>query len=318
MISQESSILITGATGFIGANILRKLLNLQYQNINILIREESNIRRIKDIINSKWIHIYYGDMIDKKSIDNIIKNIKPDYIFHLATWGSRIGRDSITEEELILNNLLWTKNLLDTCVKIWFKAFINTWSSSEYWEKDTPMSETDMLEPNNMYGFTKACTSLYCTMIGKQQNLPIYNYKIFSAYWPYEDKERLISHIILSYIKWKQPNLASPSSVRDFIFIDDIIYYYLHCNSIHWRFGESFNIWSGKQESIENINRYIKNILDSTIDPIYNNISNQYEPKSRVANNNKLSKIFWKKETSLTEWLRLSVERYKKRINLYN
>ena len=150
MISKKSTILLTGATGFIGANILRKLIDLQYTNIHIIIRKQSNIRRIQDIIQNESIHIYYGDITDKLDIDAIIKNIKPEYIFHLAVWGSKIGRDIMTEEELIVNNLLWTKNLLDTCVEVWFKTFINTWSSSEYWEKNISMSEDDRLEPNNI------------------------------------------------------------------------------------------------------------------------------------------------------------------------
>ena len=76
-------ILITGASGFIGANLTRYFVSKRIK-INILIKRTSNTWRLDDIINKTNVH--YADISDKKKITKIIKKIKPKTIFHLAKY----------------------------------------------------------------------------------------------------------------------------------------------------------------------------------------------------------------------------------------
>lgn len=319
MIAKNSKILITWATGFVGSNLLRGLCDLWYLDIHIIIRGQSNAWRIQDILLKSCVSIHYGDLVDRETIDTIVQAVVPDYIFHLAVGGARIWRDNLHENDVLVQNILWTKNLLDSCIRLWWwKAFINTGSSSEYGEKSNAIAETDLLEPNNIYGVSKAAISMYCQMQWKQKNLPIYNYRIFWAYGPYEDKERLIAYLCLSYCQNKEILLSSPSSVRDFIFIDDIIKYYLHCDSIQGRYGESFNIGTGIQHTIQETVNIIKSLAKSDKDPNYNIVQKkQHEPLYRYANMQKTESIFLFQPRSLRLWLEKTFERYKNNQSLY-
>lgn len=123
-------------------------------------------------------------------------------------------------EDLISANVLGTVHLIDAAVATGTcEIFVNTGSSSEYGIKDISMSENDVLEPVNLYGISKAAATNYATLIGKQKKFPIVTYRIFSAYGPYEDHKRLISTLLRSYICNISPELSSPLSVRDFIYI---------------------------------------------------------------------------------------------------
>ena len=194
---------------------------------------------------------------------------------------------------------------MNICKKYWFEYFINSWSSSEYWKKDLPMCENDFLEPNNDYWFTKSLSTLYCKYIWESKKLPIYNFRIFSAYWYNEDSRRLIPTIISNYSLWISPNLSNPNSVRDYIFIDDIIYCYLNIDKFKWDYWWIYNLWSWIQYSIDEVVKIIKKIINSKIEPIYWKIkSTQNEPKSWVSNNHKMLKTFDLKIHSLEEWLK--------------
>ncbi len=95
-------ILITGATGFIGKNLVKSLSN---ENIICLVRKSSNIKLLKEL----KIKLAYGDLTDKNSLDKSLKNITT--VIHLA------AAISINKEELKNVNLIGTKNLIQSCEK---------------------------------------------------------------------------------------------------------------------------------------------------------------------------------------------------------
>jgi nucleoside-diphosphate-sugar epimerase len=61
------------------------------------------------------------------------------------------------------------------------------------------MSENDLLDPNNEYGVTKSAATLYCSYLGKKEQLPIYTFRLFAVYGYFEDATRLIPSIMTSY-----------------------------------------------------------------------------------------------------------------------
>ncbi|MDD3262621.1 MAG: NAD-dependent epimerase/dehydratase family protein, partial [Candidatus Absconditabacteria bacterium] len=277
--------------------------------------KNSNYFRINDILNE--INIYNVNFLDENEVNVNIEKIQPEIIFHLATAGAAVGKDPITIQELYNFNVLGTINLINACKKCGFEYFINTGSSSEYGQKDLPMNENDILEPNNDYGVTKASTSMYCKYIGEREKLPIYTFRLFSPYGYYEEKRRLIPTLILNYIHGIQPNLSTPNSVRDYIFIEDVVNYYLNIDKIIGDFGGIYNIANGKQYSIGQIVEIIKKISNSDKEPIYGNSIKQNEPKYRVSDNKKILATFGFKQTSIEIGLQKIFEWFKKNQNLY-
>lgn len=148
----DNKILITGSTGFVGSCLLRSLIErFNGKNIHIFIRRNSNLWRIKDVMKEVNCHIV--DLKDKDQVYEIVSLIKPQWIFHCATYG---GYPFQTDSnEIISTNFIGTINLLEASIKNGFKAFINTGSSSEYGIKNKPMNEEDFPDPINIYGVSK-------------------------------------------------------------------------------------------------------------------------------------------------------------------
>jgi nucleoside-diphosphate-sugar epimerase len=138
------------------------------------------------------------------------------------------------------------------------------------------------------------------------------------VYGYYEEKRRLIPTLGLNFIQWISPNLSNPDSVRDYIFIDDVVDCYLNIDKILWDFGGIYNIWSGNQYTISEVVASIKTIVWSIIEPNYGTkISAQFEPKTWVANNDKMINTFKQEPMTLFRWLEKTIKRLKINNHLY-
>jgi nucleoside-diphosphate-sugar epimerase len=314
MISKSKRILITWWAGFVWSNLVRKLVDLWFSDLYLILREESDTWRINDILDK--LHINYGSLNDSLFVDKCIESIRPDIIYHLAACWTSWNIDIMNE--ILSNNVIWTINLVSACKNVWFEYFINTWTNFEYWEKKEPFSESDLLEPNNEYAIGKAITSLYCSYIWRNYKLPIYTYRLFCVYWPYENPTRLIPSLMLSYINNVPPKLSKPDSVRDFVYVGDVVNYYINVDSIEWDFWWVYNIWSWEQYSIGDLVSYVKKIASSKIEPVYGSIPTKWkELWMYKSNTKKLNETFDVKQKSIYEWLKESYLWFKNKKYLY-
>ncbi|MDI6721431.1 MAG: SDR family NAD(P)-dependent oxidoreductase [Candidatus Aenigmarchaeota archaeon] len=304
--------LVTGSTGFIGANLSRFLLK-RGTEVHVILRRNSNKWRIKDI--ESQLNIHNADITDAKKIDYIVKNIKPSVVYHTAAYG---GFPFETDtKKIIKTNIFGTLNLIQSCIKHNIECFVNTGTSSEYGIKNKPMSEDDLLDPLTIYGSTKAAISIICK--SQSTELPMITLRLFSPFGFYENKSRLIPQLSLSYLRNESPMLASKKPVRDFIFIEDVMNAHKRASNPDLG-GQIFNIGSGKQHTVEEVSKIIKKLTESDMNPVWNSaVSRKNEPKKWVADISKSQKILeWAPKYSLEKGLKRNVEWFKKNLELYN
>ncbi len=309
-------VLITGGAGFIGANFVYTFLDLGY-HVTIIEKQETNLWRLETIKDT--ITIQHIDLTNYERLEPFILTLQPNIILHFATYGAYQSKQQDIQTT-INTNLLGTINLVNACAKIPFECFINTGTSSEYGLKNRAMKETDVLEPNNLYGITKSASTMYCSYMATSKNLPIATVRPFAVYGYFEEKERLVPTIIRACLENSPLKLSSPNSVRDFVFIEDLISAcMLIIKNIEKTKGEIFNIGSGKQTTIEEVFKITKKITGSKIQPTYNQIKqNQYEPQKWLADISKSKKMLqWKPKYSLEAGLKKNLSWFKKSLSLY-
>lgn len=313
---KSKKILITGGAGFIGANFVYKFQELGCE-VHVIDKREANFWRL-DKIKSK-ININLVDLTKKDQVEKVINKIKPEIILHFATYGAYQAKQQDVDKTININ-LLGAINLIEACREVGFECFINTSSSSEYGIKDKPMKENDLLEPDNLYGVTKVATTLYCQNIAKKFNLPIITMRLFSVYGYFEEKERLIPTIINSFLQNKELELSSPNSVRDFIFIEDIMEaYLLAIENIESIKGEIFNLGAGKQSKISEVVEIVKKNINSYVKIKYGKVKiSQTEPQLWVADNSKARKILkWQPRNDLDTGIKKNIKWFKDNLSLY-
>jgi len=306
-------ILITGASGFIGANLVRYFY--KDSDVFALVRKNSNLWRIKNILPE--IELRKVNLLEEKKLNSVIAAIRPDVVIHSAVYGSYpFQRD---EKKILQVNLSGTVNLLNACKKTGFEVFINTGSSSEYGIKNEPMKETDLIEPMDGYGVSKAAVTLFCQSKAKKEKLPVLTLRLFSHYGNYEEGTRLIPSVVLSCLKGKNPEVSSAASVRDFIYIKDVMEAYKKAIESEECHGEVINISYGRQHTVGDVVQKIVELTGNKAEPLWNSVDNsRIEPDLWQADITKAKKILnWEPVYSLETGLRLAVEWYKENYELY-
>lgn len=308
--------LITGGTGFIGANLTRRLVNMGKEDIHLLLKKESNLWRIKDIVNK--IKIHKVDLYDGKAVEELVNTIKPDIIFHLGVYGAYAFQQDI--DRILRTNILGTANLLNACVKCGFRIFVNTGTSSEYGFASKSTKETDLLEPNSYYAVSKASATLYCSYVARAYKLPIVIFRLYSAYGPYEEPARFIPSLINYALAGGLPKLVSPEIARDFIYIDDVVDAYLAVlDSTNLGSGEIYNLGTGKQTTIREAVDSVKKILNVNVDPRWNAMEGRiWDTNVWVADIEKIKKrLGWKPRYTFLNGLRETINWFKTKKDPY-
>ena len=241
----SSKIFITGATGFVGSNLTRRLVD-RGADVYANIRETSNTWRLDDIL--KDISVVKTDLMNYDKLRDQLEKIKPNIIIHTAIYGGGGSQRDI--EKIVNTNIIGSVNLLRSCANLNINQLINTGTSSEYGIKHMPMKETDQLEPINDYGVSKAAVTMFCKKFAFVEELPIITLRLFSPFGKYEHITRVVPATVLSALRNQNPLISSREYVRDFIYIDDVLDAYeaaIHNNNFH---GQIYNVGTGIQHSI--------------------------------------------------------------------
>jgi len=307
--------LVTGATGFVGAALVRRLVAAG-QEVHILCRRNSELWRLNGIAGELRSH--FVDLRDADGVERCVAQIKPEVIYHLATYGGFAGqRDT---EAIFGANLSGTMHLLRACEKVGFRCFVNTGSSSEYGMKGAPMREDDLLEPLGDYGVSKAAATLFCRSEALQRALPVVTLRLFSPYGPWDDPKRLIPYLIASLLQGTAPRLSTPDSVRDFVFIDDVLDLFLRVDLLSGLSGEILNVGSGVQTSIGEVAWELGEIIGAAAAPEWGACASpRSEPARWVADVERARTLAgWEPRTGLraglehtVAWMRDHLEHYR-------
>jgi nucleoside-diphosphate-sugar epimerase len=241
--------LVTGATGFVGANLTRRLLRDGHE-VHLLLRPGHAPWRVKAIRDD--VHMHIAELGDRAGLRRLVSLVKPDWIFHLAVYGAYPAETDC--RTMVDTNILGTINLVEAAVSVGFEAFVNTGSSSEYGPKDHAPSETEWLDPNSDYAVTKASATLFCRQTARARGVSIPTLRLYSAYGPYEQPTRLIPTLVVKALDGALPSLVDPSVARDFTYISDVCdAYVLAASRGGTDAGAVFNIGSGQQTTIRQV-----------------------------------------------------------------
>jgi len=315
---KNKKILVTGGAGFIGANLVRKLVSFPDFEVFVIEKRNTNLWRIKEIVNR--INIKYLDLENLDNLSQAINDIGPNVVFHLASYGVYPSFQTDLRR-MIRTNIEGTMNLISSLKNQPILSFIYTGSCFEYKEKGSRLKEDDITDPLNFYALTKLTAGLFLKKFAEENNLPVINLRLFTPYGYYEDGQRLIPYIILNALNNKEIKLSSANNVRDFIFIEDLTDFFLKIIESNQNYqGEIFNIGSGEERSIKDIVNIIEKLLDKKIDVTYGVKTSYYnEPESILADNTKAKAAFnWKINHNIESGIRKTIDWFKKNNKLYS
>ncbi len=257
--------LMTGGTGFIGSNLARRLLRDGHE-VHLIVREAAARWRLDGIRDDLRLHV--ADIADDEGLESIVRAIRPDWVFHLATYGAYPHQNDL--RAIVRTNVIGTINLVEACAACGFEAFVNTGSSSEYGMKDHAPAEDEWLDPNSSYAVSKASSTLFCRHAAQSRRLPITTLRLYSIYGPREEPTRLIPTLIRAGLAGSLPPLAHPGTARDYVYVDDAVAAYLLAAAAGGlQCGSVYNVGSGRQTTLAEVAETARRVLNIPAEPAW-------------------------------------------------
>ena len=287
---------VTGGAGFIGSNLVDRLID---QGVEVTVIDDLSTGN-KDNINPKAI-FYEMSLLDID--ENLFKEKNIDVVFHLAAL-ARV-QPSI-EDPISFNkiNVDGTLKLLFACHKANVKRVVYSASSSCYGDATIlPTPETHSTNPLSPYGLQKYIGEQYCKVFSEVYNLDTVSLRYFNVYGERMNLEG--AYCLVMGIFAKQMLDGNPLTItndgkqrRDFTYVQDVIDANIlaatHTNKLN---GESFNIGNGNNYSVNEV----ADMLGG--EKTYG--EKRLEPFETLADNSKAKKVLgWNPKGNLSMWIK--------------
>lgn len=301
---KDVRVLVTGAGGFIGSHLTRRLLE---GGAEVFAFDTDN-KKIKDIADK--IKFYNVDITRFKDVKEITDKIQPEKIYHLAACND-VRRLTSLVDKMIQINLQGTVNLLNA-LDGKYECFVNTGTCEEYGRGHAPFKEEQLPRPISPYSASKASATMFCLMYNKSLGHPIVTLRPFLTYGPNQNPTMLIPQVIISCLEKKTYKMTKGEQTRDFNYVDDVVEGYIKASTTKRAIGEVINLGWGKEYKIIDV---VKKIVRMMNNPIKIDVGAlPYRPGEVMhfySSNIKAKEILgWNPKIDLDEGLKRTIEWY--------
>ena len=263
-------LLVTGGAGFIGTNFIRYWLR-RYSNDVVINLDQltyagnlSNLRDIAETYHPKRYKFAHGDILDVAFVEDLLKREHPDVIVNFAA-ESHNSRAILHPRRFFETNVMGTQVLLDAARKYEVQRFHHISTCEVYGELplDSPdaFSESAPYRPQTPYNASKAAADHLVNAYFHSFGMPITISNCANNYGPYQHPEKLIPLFTTNAIQNLPLTLYQSShNRREWLHVED------HCRAVaavieRGKVGETYNVGSGVEKSIEEISDFILDVL---------------------------------------------------------
>lgn len=302
-----SKAIITGINGFVGSYLAEFLLQKKLE-VHGIFKPGSSNQAINNF--KEKIKLHEGDILDKDSINNIISDVKPDYLFHLAALTSP-AESFKNPSETVTNNIIGQVNILEAiCRKNIKDTKLLTVSSAEVYgsakEEDLPIDESTPLAPRSPYAVSKIAQDYLGLQYFLSHGLNVVRVRPFNHIGPRQAPHFVVSAFAKQIAEIEKDKKESTirvgnlDSKRDFTDVRDIVKAYLLLLD-KGEFGEVYNIGSGKSHEIREILDMLLSMTDREVTIEKDkSLTRAGEIMDLVCDNKKIKEaIGWQPTTSL-------------------
>lgn len=262
--------LVTGGAGFIGSNVIRKLLELGHQVKvldNFLTGKRENLTEVKYDIDLRE-----GDLRDFDTVRTAVKAC--DYVLHFGALPSvpRSVENPLRSHDININGTL---HILEAARHEGVKRVVFSSSSSVYGDTPTLPKQEDMpLHPLSPYATNKATGEMYCGVYHRIFKLETVCLRYFNVFGPRQDPTSQYSAVIPKFIaafqSGDQPTIhGDGEQSRDFTYVDNVVFANIAASTARHAEGSVINVACGSRITINQLAQKIGTLLGKEVKPYY-------------------------------------------------
>ncbi len=263
--------LVTGGAGFIGSNLVKKLVEQGHHDVRVLDNLSTGKQEnLAPVLNE--IDFQVGDLRDAAFTEEQFSGV--EIVFHEAALPSvdRSIKDPIATNG---SNITGTLNVLMAARAHEVKRVVYASSSSLYGDSPSlPKHEEMPVNPLSPYALSKYAGERYCQLFYQLYGLETVCLRYFNVFGPHQDAASDYAAVIPRFISWVSRSepvkiYGDGEQTRDFTFVDNVVQANIGAASSEQGAGEVFNIACGARISINNLAEHIMSILDRKVPVVY-------------------------------------------------
>jgi UDP-glucose 4-epimerase len=294
-------VLVTGASGFIGEHLCRRLVTCE-AHVHAVSRDRHSSK-------SKSLHWWQADLTDIPATRQVLQAVRPSFVFHLASYvaGSR------TLEAVLptFDNLRGTVHLLTAAAEMGCRRIVMASSCEE------PLAFDETAFPCSPYAAAKWGGSIYGRMFHRLFQTPVVMPRIFMTYGPAQkDLQKVVPYVIGRLLRGEAPRLSSGRRLADWIYVDDVVEGLVRAAVAPGVEGCAFDLGTGVLVSVRGVVEQIAGIMDASVKPVFDQrLDRPFEQERAAGLTFLIDTLGYQPKIALKDGLRATVDWYRREMD---
>ena len=307
---QGRRVLVTGATGFIGSHLSRRLVN-EGAEVHALTSGVSSVYPVRLVDLHGRIQIHGANLTDRAAMETLVARSQPAIVFHLGAY-THVGKSWDRIQECVQTNIQGTVNLLQALADSGYERFVSTGTSEIYGSIDVPFREDAAVNPESPYAVSKYSAELCSKNLHRAYGWPIVMLRPFNAYGPAQSPDRVIPEIIVRALRHEALKMTQGRQTREFNYVEDLVTGFLLAATTEGIEGELFNLGCGEETSMRDVATLILDIMGNPIEPAFGALPDRPGEIWRMCSDSTKArqKFGWEPSHSLREGLAKTIAWY--------
>ena len=310
----NARVLVTGATGFIGSHLVRRLVD-----------EGVDVHAVSSVVSSVYpvrlaplrdrITLHGGNLIDRSAMDSIVADARPTHVFHLGAY-THVGKSWQRVDECIQTNVQGTVNLLQALDGTGYERFVYLGTSEIYGDIDVPFREDAVVNPISPYSVSKYAGERFCRMFQQGRGWPVVMIRPFNAYGPAQTPDRVIPEIIVRALRGDELKMTKGHQTREFNYVEDLVDGIVRAGTVEGIDGELFNLGCGEEISMRDLATMILELLGEPVEAKFGALPERPTEIPRMFCDNTRARelLGWKPQHTLREGLEKTIVWYREEL----
>ena len=307
----NARVLVTGATGFIGSHLVRRLVD-DGVDVHALSSVVSSVYPVRLAPLRDRVTLHGGNLIDRSAMDSVVADAQPTHVFHLGAY-THVGKSWQRVDECIQTNVQGTVNLLQALEGSAYQRFVYFGTSEIYGDVDVPFREDAVVSPISPYSVSKYAGERFCRMFHQGRGWPVVMIRPFNAYGPAQTPDRVIPEIIGRALRGDELKMTMGRQTREFNYVEDLVDGIVRAGTVEGIDGEIINLGCGEEISMRDLATVILELLGNPIEAKFGALPERPTEIPRMFCDNTRARelLGWEPQHSLRQGLVKTIEWYR-------
>lgn len=297
---RNSTVLVTGAHGFIGLHLVKRLVDLG--------AHVHCASRTTPASPAVGITSWQVDFADAVATDDLVRAVRPDVVFHLAGEASG-SREVEAVPRTFASNLVSTVNVLTAATGVGRPRIVLAGSMEQ------PRPGEVRIGASSPYAVSKWASAAYARLFHDLWSLPTVVLRVAMVYGPgKQDERKLVPYVINCLLDGRAPELTSGSRRIDWVYIDDVVDAFLAASCAASVDGRTLDIGSGEPVDIRQTVSLLQQITGTDVPVLFGALPDRKYDSARIADPSESDPLLgWGARVGLVEGLTRTVDWFRAR-----